>query len=100
VRQVLVTGWGRGRDTAPGDAERQGVTDGFDAVVIDPKRRVADRYGLSSAGGVVVIRPDGYIGLFAERDDPDAVADYLASHWRDAGADADIDVDAPAARRQ
>jgi 2-polyprenyl-6-methoxyphenol hydroxylase-like FAD-dependent oxidoreductase len=50
----------------------------FDAVVLDPDRRVAKRYGIGDEGGLVLIRPDGYIGLRAELGNQDAVASYLA----------------------
>ncbi|BBB02320.1 putative monooxygenase [Actinacidiphila reveromycinica] len=63
VRQVLVAG------TAA-------ATDGFDAVVADPDRRAAARFGLAS--GRVMIRPDGYVGAIAEGDDPAPVAAYQA----------------------
>jgi len=49
----------------------------FDAVVLDPERHVAERYGTGAEGGIVVIRPDGYIGLRAELGDAPAVASYL-----------------------
>jgi 2-polyprenyl-6-methoxyphenol hydroxylase-like FAD-dependent oxidoreductase len=52
---------------------------GFDAVVGDPDRLVAARYGLGEAGGVIVVRPDGYIGARAPAGDGAAVAAYLAA---------------------
>ena len=51
----------------------------FDGVLIDPERRVAARYGIGKEGGLVLVRPDGYIGLRASLDDEAAVASYLAS---------------------
>jgi 2-polyprenyl-6-methoxyphenol hydroxylase-like FAD-dependent oxidoreductase len=58
LRHVLV--W----DTDPG---------GFDAVLSDPGGRAAERYGT----GLVLVRPDGYIGLCADLGDGDAVESYL-----------------------
>jgi 2-polyprenyl-6-methoxyphenol hydroxylase-like FAD-dependent oxidoreductase len=62
VRQVLVG---------------SGPPAGFDAVVEDPERRIAERYGVGDAGGLVLVRPDGYIGLLADLGDEVAVAAYL-----------------------
>ena len=45
--------------------------------MLDPERKVAARYGLDDDGGLVVVRPDGYIGLRAELGDQRAIADYL-----------------------
>jgi hypothetical protein len=50
----------------------------FDAAIGDPARRVAGRYGVGDAGGLVVIRPDGYVGLRAALGDRAAVDAYLA----------------------
>jgi 2-polyprenyl-6-methoxyphenol hydroxylase-like FAD-dependent oxidoreductase len=50
---------------------------GFGEVVLDPERKVAARYGLDDDGGLVIVRPDGYIGLRAELGDQRAIADYL-----------------------
>jgi 2-polyprenyl-6-methoxyphenol hydroxylase-like FAD-dependent oxidoreductase len=50
---------------------------GYDAVIADPKGIVAQRFGLKSAGRVV-IRPDGYIGAVAPLDDTTTIADYFA----------------------
>jgi hypothetical protein len=47
-------------------------------VVLDPDRCVAERYGVGDEGGLVLVRPDGYIGLRAELGDEAAVASYLA----------------------
>jgi hypothetical protein len=47
------------------DAERE--INGYDAVVADPGRTLAARYGLA-AGGHAVIRPDGYLGVIGGRD--------------------------------
>ena len=38
-------------------------TTGYDRIVVDPDRRVASRYGLGEEPGIIVVRPDGYIGL-------------------------------------
>jgi 2-polyprenyl-6-methoxyphenol hydroxylase-like FAD-dependent oxidoreductase len=53
------------------------TTDGtFDAVLHDHSGAIADRYGMQ-AGGVVAIRPDGYIGFLGRLRDTSAVTDYL-----------------------
>ncbi len=70
VRHVLV-----GDDVA---AAAEGQPGAYDAVVDDPERAVADRYGLGRRGGLVLVRPDGYIGLHARFGDDDAVSAYLA----------------------
>ncbi|HEY0229444.1 MAG TPA: FAD-dependent monooxygenase [Mycobacterium sp.] len=62
--QVLVT-----TDDAP--------VAGYDVVISDPERLVAQRFGLKN-GGRVVVRPDGYIGAVAGLDDSTTVADYFA----------------------
>ncbi|MGH3273549.1 MAG: FAD-dependent monooxygenase [Streptosporangiaceae bacterium] len=59
---VLVTG---GQAPAPG----------YGLTVTDPERTAAERYGLR-AGGRVVIRPDGYIGLITGLDDD--IASYFS----------------------
>jgi hypothetical protein len=41
---------------------------GYDLIVADPGRVVAERYGLPQ-GGHVVIRPDGYVGAITGLDD-------------------------------
>ena len=43
------------------------LTSAFDEVIADPDRAVAARYSTGQNGGLVVIRPDGYI---ASRSDP------------------------------
>jgi 2-polyprenyl-6-methoxyphenol hydroxylase-like FAD-dependent oxidoreductase len=43
----------------------------------DPQRKVAARYGLGPTGGLVVIRPDGYVGTIADGDDPAPVRGYF-----------------------
>ena len=63
IRHVLV---------AAADGER-----GFDAVIADPERRVAARYGVADEGGIVLVRPDGYIGLLANFTDDALVGKYL-----------------------
>lgn len=50
----------------------------FDEVVLDPERKVAERYGVGDDGGLILVRPDGYVGLRAELGDQRAIADYLA----------------------
>jgi len=50
---------------------------GYDTVIADPNDFVAQRFGLTR-GGRVVIRPDGYIGVIASLDDTTTVADYFA----------------------
>jgi 2-polyprenyl-6-methoxyphenol hydroxylase-like FAD-dependent oxidoreductase len=51
-----------------------------DAIVLtDPDRRIAERYGFGAAGGTIVVRPDGYIGLLAEAGDDAAVVAYFAN---------------------
>ncbi|MDR3656859.1 MAG: FAD-dependent monooxygenase [Mycobacterium sp.] len=50
---------------------------GYDTVIADPKRVVAQRFGLEN-GGRAVIRPDGYVGAVASLDDTTTVADYFA----------------------
>jgi hypothetical protein len=49
---------------------------GFDEVIADPQGIVSERYGVGDAGGLVLIRPDGYVGLLAQFGDDAAVADY------------------------
>ena len=44
--------------------------------LVDDAGHVADAYGRDA---LVLVRPDGYIGLIAEADDASAVADYLRS---------------------
>jgi hypothetical protein len=58
-----------------------GLVGGYDAVIVDPKGIVAQRYGLKR-GGRVVIRPDGYIGTIATLDDHAGVANYFAQITR------------------
>jgi 2-polyprenyl-6-methoxyphenol hydroxylase-like FAD-dependent oxidoreductase len=58
-----------------GDAGANG--DSFDQVLPDRERRVAKRYGLGDRGGLVVVRPDGYVGVRAALDDIDTVTAYL-----------------------
>jgi hypothetical protein len=50
----------------------------FDAVLLDPDRRVAERYGIGDEGGLVLVRPDGYLGHRTELGDEAAVSSYLA----------------------
>ena len=55
-----------------------GAAGGRPEVVDDPQRKVAARYGLGRDGGIVVIRPDGYVGLVSGLDDGGAVRGYLS----------------------
>jgi 2-polyprenyl-6-methoxyphenol hydroxylase-like FAD-dependent oxidoreductase len=64
LRHVLVA------DAEPADTP-------FDAVVLDPERRVSERYGFGGRGGVVVVRPDGYIGARTRLDDGAPVTAYF-----------------------
>ncbi len=50
---------------------------GYDVVVADPDGLVAKRFGLSD-GGLVVVRPDGYLGAITALNDRTGVADYFA----------------------
>jgi hypothetical protein len=34
-------------------------------VVDDPERKIAQRYGLKTPDGVVLVRPDGYVGAIS-----------------------------------
>ena len=70
VRHVLI-----------GDAGTNG--DSFDQVLPDPERRVAERYELGDRGGLVMVRPDGYVGIQAEFGDNDSVAAYLTGIFED-----------------
>ncbi len=54
-----------------------GGGDGFDAVIADPDRRVADRYSVGVTGELVLVRPDGYIGLRTSLDDEPGVVRLL-----------------------
>jgi 2-polyprenyl-6-methoxyphenol hydroxylase-like FAD-dependent oxidoreductase len=56
-------------------ADDAGAVAGYDAVIADPGRSVAARYGFPH-GGRVVIRPDGYLGLVGGLDAD--VAGYFA----------------------
>ncbi len=40
---------------------------------------MAERYGIGSEGGLVAVRPDGYIALRAGLGDEAALASYLAA---------------------
>ena len=46
-------------------ADRPDAVPGYEAVVADPGRAVAARYGFER-GGRAVIRPDGYLGLIGD----------------------------------
>ena len=46
-------------------------------LIDDPQQRIANRYGCTG-GGVVLIRPDGYIGHIDPRADPEAINTYRA----------------------
>jgi hypothetical protein len=53
---------------------------GYDAVIADPHRALAERLGLTN-GGRVVVRPDGYIGAITTLEDTKTVADYFADYF-------------------
>ncbi|OBK15067.1 FAD-dependent monooxygenase [Mycobacterium asiaticum] len=61
--QVLVTG-------------SDGPAAGYDNVITDPEAVVAQRFGLTD-GGRVVIRPDGYLGAVSSLDDTTTIAGYF-----------------------
>ncbi|WP_042390170.1 FAD-dependent monooxygenase [Streptacidiphilus melanogenes] len=67
VRQVLL-------------ADTDAPVDGFDAVVADPDRRAAARFGLTS--GRIMVRPDGYVGAVAAASDDRSLTTYqeLTTH--------------------
>ncbi|HEY2770871.1 MAG TPA: FAD-dependent monooxygenase [Solirubrobacteraceae bacterium] len=66
-----------GRSVLVADAEP--APESFDEFVLDPERTVAKRYGIhDDDGGLLLIRPDGYVGLRADLGDQRAIADYLA----------------------
>ena len=50
----------------------------FDQVSFDPGRLIANRYDIGVRGELVMVRPDGYIGLRTSIDDQAAVESYLA----------------------
>jgi 2-polyprenyl-6-methoxyphenol hydroxylase-like FAD-dependent oxidoreductase len=50
-----------------------------DVRIADPARSAARRYGVGDRGGLVLVRPDGYVGLRAALDGDEAVAGYLAA---------------------
>jgi hypothetical protein len=54
-----------------------GAAESFDELVNDPERLVARRYGVGDRGGLVLVRPDGYVGMRAELDDAAAANAYL-----------------------
>jgi 2-polyprenyl-6-methoxyphenol hydroxylase-like FAD-dependent oxidoreductase len=54
-----------------------GTSDGFDDLLPDPERRVAERYGAGAEGALVIVRPDGYIGLRTELGNDEAVRAYF-----------------------
>jgi 2-polyprenyl-6-methoxyphenol hydroxylase-like FAD-dependent oxidoreductase len=53
--------------------------EGFDAVVADGARAVAHRYGIDGRGGMLIVRPDGYLGLIAELGDTVALERWFAA---------------------
>ena len=61
VRQILV-------------ADTDAPVAGFDAVVADPDRRAAARFGLTS--GRVMVRPDGYTGAISASGDDSPITAY------------------------
>ncbi|WP_410673254.1 FAD-dependent oxidoreductase [Amycolatopsis sp. cmx-4-68] len=69
-----------GVDVPPGDFRTvrvAGRLTGPDDVV-DPEGRLAEAYGADD-GTLVVIRPDGHVGLISDAGDFSAVSDYLAA---------------------
>jgi hypothetical protein len=60
----------------PIDADVVTVAPDGDGDVSDPERKVAARYGLEKDGGVVVVRPDGYVGVIAGLEDTAPVWTY------------------------
>jgi 2-polyprenyl-6-methoxyphenol hydroxylase-like FAD-dependent oxidoreductase len=52
---------------------------GHAVLAIDPQFDPEDRYGFGREGGLVVVRPDGYIGLRAHAGDQAAVDAYFAT---------------------
>jgi 2-polyprenyl-6-methoxyphenol hydroxylase-like FAD-dependent oxidoreductase len=54
-----------------------GAPESFDERLPDPGGHVAERYGIGDRGGLVLVRPDGYVGLRAELDDAAAASAYL-----------------------
>jgi 2-polyprenyl-6-methoxyphenol hydroxylase-like FAD-dependent oxidoreductase len=66
MRRVLIAG----------EPAEPSETSGFDAVIDDTDGRIARRYGRTH-GGVMIVRPDGYIGFIGDIDDADAVKEYL-----------------------
>lgn len=50
----------------------------FDDAIADPFRLAADRYGVGDPGGLVLVRPDGYIALRSVLGDREIVDGYLA----------------------
>ena len=69
VRQVIVA-----------TEELTGLT--VDAAIVDPKERVARRYGVGDRGELFVVRPDGYVGMRAPIEDATRLRDYLAKLYR------------------
>lgn len=59
-------------------ADTDAAVPGYDVVIADSQRVVAQRLGLT-AGGRVVVRPDTYIGAVAAIDDARTAADYFAT---------------------
>lgn len=50
-----------------------------DAQVADPRRLVAARYGLVAHGGVILVRPDGYVAAITGPTETDELDHYLAA---------------------
>jgi 2-polyprenyl-6-methoxyphenol hydroxylase-like FAD-dependent oxidoreductase len=93
VREQLDAAWALGHTTitVPGNATTPAaglpgrqllVADtniavpGYDAVIADPQRQIAQRLGLSN-GGRVVVRPDTYIGTLTALDDTATLTEYF-----------------------
>jgi 2-polyprenyl-6-methoxyphenol hydroxylase-like FAD-dependent oxidoreductase len=54
-----------------------GAPEPFDELLTDRERLVAKRYGVGERGGLVLVRPDGYVGMRGELDDSAAAHAYL-----------------------
>ncbi len=96
VHQQLSAAWGLGHTTVtvasgqgvPTPAHGQGrrvlatatgtPVAGYDAAIADPRHLLAARLGFPN-GGIVVVRPDGYIGALAALDDQNTITQYFAA---------------------
>jgi hypothetical protein len=59
-------------------AQSEGAAAGGAVDVVDSSRQLAAAYGATD-GTLVLIRPDGYIGLISDAGDASSVSDYLAA---------------------